>query len=197
MAYSLSEGETLVRAARHTVDLYLNSAKFNKAIVEKRASHLDEHHGIFVSIRHYPLGASRGSAALIKGVKPVRSLIVDAAIKAAFEDERHVSVSMHELDHLVFEVVVITHRTKLAGALSKMKIKPGAEGIMLEYGYKTGFLLPEEIKKGEKIEKLLERLCKITGLDAHDYKRSDLSFHKFSAQKFVETEPQGAVEEVL
>ncbi|MDE1845731.1 MAG: TIGR00296 family protein [Candidatus Micrarchaeota archaeon] len=196
MAYSLEEGSTLVKAARHSVELFLTSVKFKKSIVEKRAAHLEEHHGIFVNIRHYPLGAPRGSAALIKGVRPVRSLIVDAAILAASEDKRHVPVSHHELEHILFEVGVFSRPVRLSGPISKMKLRQGKEGIMVEYGFRSGFLLPEEIKKGEKMERILEKVCAAAGISSHDYKRADVSFHKFSAQRFVEIEPSGQVEEV-
>lgn len=197
-AYSLSDGQMLVRTARHTVELYLKSAKPSKEMMGKRASHLNEHHGIFVVIKHYPIGGLRGSGAFFKGVKPTSSLIVDAAMGAATEDIRHVPISQHELDHIVFEVGVISKPSKLLGpALKTLKgLKAGKEGVLLEYGYKSGFMLPEEISKSDKPEKIIEEVCRRAGLDPRDSKRHDLQFHKFTARLFREVEPSGEVEEV-
>lgn len=196
--YLAEEGGMLVKAARHTVELYLKSAKFDKGIMEKRTLHLNEHHGIFVTIRHYPLGSIRGSAAIVKGTKPLRTLIVEAALASAADDKRHLQISVHELEHIVFEVGVISKPIKLKGSSTAMlkSVKEGKEGILLEYGYKTGVILPEEITKQSKTPKLFEELCKRAGLDKVHSKRSDLSFYKFASDSFVEKEPEGEVEKV-
>ncbi|MDE1870363.1 MAG: TIGR00296 family protein [Candidatus Micrarchaeota archaeon] len=189
--YSLSEGTELVRAARHCIELYLKSAKFDRRIIDRMVWSFTQHNGISVSIRHYPLGEPRGSAGFVKGVKPINLVLIDAAIAAATEDRGFVPVSHHELEHIVIEVGVFSEPQKL-----KKNGKVGKGGVMVEYGFRRGFILPAEIKKGEKTEKILEEVCKRAGLAPHDSKRPDITFYTFTAQTFRETSPNGSVEEV-
>lgn len=196
--YSIDEGRVLVKAARHSIELYLKATKFDRKILERAFADINGHHGINVTIRHYPLGELRGSVGMLKGAKLARNLLIDAALEAA-EDKRFVALSHHELEHVIFEVSVLSNPTTIKkGTLESMKrqIKLGKHGIMVEYGYRNGMLLPNEIKKGAKVDKLLEEVCLRAGLDAHDYKRHDIVFHTFTAQTFRETEPDGGVEEV-
>jgi len=189
--YSLDEGTVLVKAARHAIELYLKSARFDRKIIDKMVSRFTGHNGISVSIMHYPLGEPRGSAGFVKGVKPINLVLIDAAIAAASEDSRFVPVSHHELEHILIEVNVFSEPQKL-----KKNAKIGKKGVMVEYGFRRGFMLPSEIKKGAKTEEVLEEVCKRAGLQPHDSLRSDVVFHTLTAQTFRETSPSGSVEEV-
>ncbi|MDE1761715.1 MAG: AmmeMemoRadiSam system protein A [Candidatus Micrarchaeota archaeon] len=195
--YSLEDGERLVRTARESIELYLTATKFDMKLFEQMAGHLQGHYGIFVTIRHYPLGEMRGAAGFTKATKPVRSLIIESAI-AALSDERFVAVSHREIEHIVVEVSVLSHPTPLPKAIAKIKkeFSPGKEGIMIEYGYRHGIVLPEEAGRIGKMEQILEQAAVGAGLHPKEWRREDVRINKFSAQSFVETEPRGKAMEV-
>lgn len=189
--YSLAEGTELVRAARHSIELYLKSSKFDRKIIDRMVWSFTQHNGISVAIMHYPLGEPRGSAGFVKGVKPINLVLIDAAIAAATEDARFVPVSHHELEHIVIEVSVFSEPQKL-----KKNAKIGKKGVMVEYGFRRGFILPSEIKKGARNEQVLEEVCKRAGMHPQDSLRGDVAFYTLTAQTFRETSPNGLVEEV-
>ncbi|MGI0141349.1 MAG: TIGR00296 family protein [Candidatus Micrarchaeales archaeon] len=189
--YSLEEGGVIVRAARHAVELYLRSARFNRGVIDRMVSRFTEHDGISVSIKHYPLGEPRGSAGFVKGPKGVNMALVDAAIAASTEDQRFVPVSHHELGHIAIEVSLFSGLKKF-----RRGTKLGKAGILVKYGYKSGFLLPGEMKKGAKAESVLGEVCRRAGLHPHDHNRADITFYTFTTQTFREIEPNGEVEEV-
>ncbi|MDE1824851.1 MAG: TIGR00296 family protein [Candidatus Micrarchaeota archaeon] len=194
--YSLEEGTALVKGARHGIELHLRSANFDRSIIERRTGHLNEHSGVLVTIRHYPLGEMRGAAGVMRSDEPTGSLVVDAAIAAATQDRRFVPISSHELDQITIDVSVISRPERLEGGIAKIKrgIKAGRDGVMVEYGFKTGTVLPDPNTK--KVEKMLAEACENAGLRAEDWKRGDLRIYKFSAQIFDEAEPNGTVEEL-
>lgn len=194
--YSLEEGTALVKGARHGIELHLKSANFDRSIIEGRIGHLNEHSGVLVTIRHYPLGEMRGAAGAMRGDEPTGSLVVDAAIAAATQDTRFVPISHHELDQITIDVSLTSKPQRLEGGIAKIKkeIKAGRDGVMVEYGFKTGSVLPDPDAK--KVEEMLAEACENAGLKAQDWKRGDLKIYRFSAQIFDEAEPDGTVEEL-
>lgn len=199
-AYSREDGQQLVKAARHSIELFLKSPHFDREMVEKSLARFDQKHGVFVTLKHYPSKVLRGYTGFSKGRVPVKRGVVEAAISAATEDNRFVPVSHLELeDHLIIEVSVLSRLDRVRGtpASIKAKIKAGEDGLMVEYGYYSGILLPHlHWEEGAKKEELLEKVCLEAGLSKDAWKRGDIYLYKFTTQTFREVTPNGPVEEI-
>ena len=74
----------------------------------------------------------------------MKEALVEAAVAAAFEDPRFVSISRKELDDLLVEISILSSPVEVAG---NEKARLGAvnvpgDGLMIEYGHYSGLLLP-------------------------------------------------------
>ena len=142
--YSAEEGNELVRAARNSIELYLNTRYFDKKIVKKSLERFNEKYGVFVTLEHYPTKELRGCIGFPRAVAQVKESVVEAAIAAAFEDPRFVPVSSAELNELIIEVSILSEPIQVEGNADKRKksIKVGRDGLIVEYGLYSGLLLP-------------------------------------------------------
>ena len=198
-AYSLSEGELLVKAARNAIEIYLTSSNFRREAVENGLSGFERRHGVFVTIYHYPTRTLRGCIGFTEGVKPIRELIVDAAVSAAAEDPRFVPLSPPEFEHITIEVSLLSEPVRITGEPSEIrkKVRVGEDGLMIEYGYNRGLLLPiVAVEEGWGAEEFLDNVCIKAGMETNMWRRRGVSIYKFSTQIFAEAEPRGKVKEV-
>lgn len=197
--YTLKEGEKLVKAARNAIELYIKSPRFEKSMIEKTLSEFNEKAGVFVTINHYPTMSLRGCIGYFKAIGPVKRLLVEAAIAAATEDPRFIPLSVGELNDVVIEVSILSEPQQLKGTPEEIKkeIKIGRDGLLIEYGYYSGLLLPiVAVEEKWSVEKFLENVCIKAGLHPHMWKRSDITLYKFQTQVFREEEPNGKVVEI-
>ena len=197
--YTLKEGEKLVKAARNAIELYIKSPRFEKGMIEKTLSEFNEKAGVFVTIDHYPTMSLRGCIGYFKAIGPVKRLLVEAAIAAATEDPRFIPLSVGELNDVVIEVSILSEPQQLKGTPEEIKkeIKIGREGLLIEYGYYSGLLLPiVAVEEKWSVEKFLENVCIKAGLHPHMWKRSDITLYKFQTQVFREEEPNGKIVEI-
>lgn len=199
--YSIEDGETLVRAARNTIELYLSSPKFKRSIVESYVEKFNERYGVFVTIEHYPTKALRGCIGFPTTTKSVKELLPEAAIAAATEDPRFVSVSHMEFEHMVVSVNILSKPEQIkANTIEKIKkeIKVGRDGLILRYGYNSGLFLPiVPVEQGWNVEEYLDNLCLKAQLHEHTWKTSNVELYKFTSQEFRELSPNGPIEEIM
>ena len=192
----VSEGAILIAAARSSIELHLRATKVDKKALERIAGHIDNHYGIFVTLRHYPIGEMRGRAGFTRSTMPLKSVIVEAAIGATV-DARFVPVSHLELEHIVIELSIVSEPKRLPntlGAIGK-NFNPKADALLIEYGYRQGIVLPEPSKKKRAIEETLEEATKRAGMRSEEWRRPDARIFKLAVQSFSEKEPNGEVEE--
>ena len=197
--YTLKEGEKLVKAARNAIELYIKSPRFEKGMIEKTLSEFNEKAGVFVTIDHYPTMSLRGCIGYFKAIGPVKRLLVEAAIAAATEDPRFIPLSVGELNDVVIEVSILSEPQQLKGTPEEIKkeIKIGRDGLIIEYGYYSGLLLPiVAVEEKWNVEKFLENVCVKAGLHPNMWKRSDITLYKFQTQVFREEEPHGKIVEI-
>ena len=198
-AYSMGEGERLVKAARNAIELYISTREFKEEAVEKTISEFTQKHGVFVTIYHYPTRTLRGCIGFPEGIGELKKLLIDAAVAAAVEDPRFVPVSHLEFEHATIEVSVLSKLEKIHGDAEQIKkqIKIGRDGLVIEYGYHKGLLLPlVAVEERWSVPKFLENLCLKAGLPEHTWTHGTASLYKFSTQVFGETEPRGKVQEI-
>jgi uncharacterized protein len=198
-AYNLAQGNQLVKAARNSIELFLMNPHFSKSMMKKSIEDFDQMHGIFVTLEHYPTRELRGCIGFPRPIAPISESVVDAAIAAAFEDPRFVSVSKQELDDLLVEVSILSAPVQVIGTAKKRmdSIKLGQDGLMIQYGIYGGLLLPVVAmeNKWDK-KKFLEELCKKAGLQSNYWSQPSVRLYKFEAQVFREETPRGKAVEV-
>ena len=195
--YSLQEGERIVKAARAAIELHLGTHNFDSSIVRRELGPFTEKAGEFVNIEHYPTGTPRGRHGSPNPSEPLHTTIVDSAIAAATSGREHVPVSHLEFDHILIEVTIISELEQLPKSLAsaRRQIRPGVNGLYLEYGYHNAVLLPQEWH-GSTIDKQLAALFARAGLPEHHLKLGTAKLYKFTAQVFRELTPRGPVEEM-
>lgn len=197
-AYSLEEGTKLVKAARHAIELFVTTKEFRGEAVEKTLTDFTQKHGVFVTIYHYPTRSLRGCIGFPDGIGEMRKLVVEAAVAAA-EDPRFVPFSHREFEHAIVEVSVLSEMERISGNAEQIKrqIKVGRDGLVIEYGYHKGLLLPNvPAEERWSVPRFLDEVCIKAELPEHTWTHGNATLYRFSSQVFAETEPSGKVQEI-
>ena len=200
MSFELTdeEGKFLIKLARSTVEQYLKIGKAPKPPKETPKK-LFERCGVFVTIN-----SLRGSEKELRGcigypypTSPLVEAVIDSAINAATEDPRFESLSLKELDEVVFEVSVLTPPELVEVKNPKEylnKIKVGEDGLIIERGYQKGLLLPQvPVEWGWCEEEFLCQCCMKAGLPPDTWLTKDAKIYKFKAIIFDEQTPKGEI----
>lgn len=198
-AYSIQDGEQLVRAARNAIELSITNPHFHKDIVTDSLNGFGRANGVFVTLEHYPTMELRGCIGFPRAIVPLKESLVDSAIGAAFEDPRFVSVSKNELGELLVSVSILSTPSKLNGtSKSRMdSIRIGRDGLLVEYGLYSGLLLPiVAVQEGWGKKKFLEEVCRKAGIHSDYWSQPNVNLYTFQTQVFKEEIPEGKVIEI-
>jgi len=198
----LKDGEKIVRYARTAVEGYLNGESKSSIIkrAEQELQEFSEEKGVFVTINTFPEKELRGCIGYPEPIYPLNKALVLSAIAAATEDPRFTPVSYEELDHIVFEVTILTKPRGIEcnkpEELPEL-IKVGRDGLIAEKGYYRGLLLPQvPVEWGWDAEEFLSQTCWKAGLPKDAWRKGGVSFYKFEGEIFAEKEPKGEVERI-
>ncbi len=196
-AYSLEDGERLVRTARRAIEVCAADRHADRHTLEPQG--FGERYGLFVTLETHPGRELRGCIGYLYGTIAVRRSVVEAAISAAFEDPRFGPLSRNELDDITVEVSALGKPESL-GETEKERIGNlviGRHGLIIERGYSRGLLLPN-VATEQNFDRLefLEAVCEKAGLENGAWKARDTVLQRFETQIFREVEPTGAVVEV-
>lgn len=197
--YDLKKGESLVRAARMSIELYLKNPHFDKNTVKNTLRDFNEHNGLFVTLEYYMTHELRGCIGFIGKWQEIKNSIVDAALSAAFEDPRFIPISLHELDEIIIEVSILSEMIKIKGDKEKIlrAVKAGRDGLMIKYGIYSGLLLPNvATDEGWNAEEFLENVCIKAGLKKEYWSYPNADLYIFQTQRFKETDPNGKIVEI-
>lgn len=197
--YTPEEGERLVKAARHTIELSLKSPYFKRETVSNLTKELTERDGVFVTLEHYPTRALRGCIGFPRAVAPIGEAVIDAAKAAAFEDPRFVQVSHKELDRLLIEVSVLTSPEEITGSASARykRVKVGRDGLIAKYGVYEGLLLPiVAVEQNWDEKRFLDETCIKAGIPASSWLQQNVKMFAFRTQVFREEDPGGRIVEI-
>ena len=200
---TLEEGAYLIKLARETVLNKLKDLGFPRVDESTLSSRLKEKRGVFTTL--YKIDKKKGSKEL-RGcigypiaIKPLYIATMETAVEAAFNDPRFFPLRKDEIDKVIFEVSVLTPLKKIEYKspleLPEL-IKIGRDGLILKYGLYSGLLLPQvPIEYNWTPEEYLINLSMKAGLPPDGYLYKGVEIYRFSAQIFVETEPNGPVVE--
>jgi AmmeMemoRadiSam system protein A len=188
MAYAFvldaDEQRELLRIARTTVKEYLVSGRMPPGAPHKKS--LVAPAAVFVTL--HAGEALRGCIGTTIESQPIYKAVQEMAVAAASRDPRFRAVRIDELDHLTFEISVLSERTPIQGAAD---IEIGKHGLQVtaEDGDRPrrGLLLPRvAVEQGWDAEAFLARTCEKAGLPAAWWRGHESSFERFTAQVFDE-----------
>jgi uncharacterized protein (TIGR00296 family) len=196
-----NEGEYLIKLARNAVGQYLKTGQILKAPSDAPAK-FKEKCGVFVTINKIQKDRERkhelrGCIGFPYPTHTLTQAVIEAAISSATQDPRFYPMKSEELDHVVFEVSVLTPPEAVEVTNSKdycSKIKVGKHGLIVERSYCKGLLLPQvplEWKWDE--EEFLCQCCLKAGLPPDSWLLKGTKIYTFSSIIAEETEPKGAV----
>jgi len=197
---SQKEGEFLVGLARKAVEEYLKDRKCI-SVPEGVAEKLLQPCGVFVTINTVlSTGAKelRGCIGYPYPISPLAQAVIESAVSAATQDPRFPRLRSNELDHVVFEISVLTPPQLIAAEDPKeycKKIKVGEDGLIVERGMYKGLLLPQVPVEWEWDEEgFLCQCCVKAGLPPDSWLVKGTKIYKFSAIIAEELTPKGQVE---
>jgi uncharacterized protein (TIGR00296 family) len=195
---SQNEGSFLVKLARKAVEEYLKTGKHAK-IPMGVSEQLLKPCGVFVTINRLEgdKKALRGCIGFPYPTTPLVEAVVESAISAATQDPRFPPISLSELDHVVFEVSVLTPPETVEVKNPKeycAQIKVGEDGLIVERGFCKGLLLPQVPVEWEWDEEtFLCQCCLKAGLPPDSWLVKGTKIYKFSSIIAEELSPKGEV----
>ena len=193
------EGKFLVKLARQTVTTYLENGLLLQ-VSDEISSKLMEPVGVFVtlSINNNENKMLRGCIGLPYPTTPLATAVMEAAISAATQDPRFSPVTLEELDQIVFEISVLTPPELVSTEKPTdypIKIKVGRDGLIIEYGYNKGLLLPQvPVELNWKEEEFLCQTAMKAGLPPDSWLLKDTRIYRFSCIIAHEISPKGEIE---
>jgi len=196
---TLQEGEFLLKLARRAVEEYLKTGKIIK-MPDDVSPKLKERCGVFVTINSIR-GRKRELRGCIGFPYPTTLLaqaVIESAVSSATQDPRFHPMSRGELDHVVFEVSVLTPPEPVETENPRdycSKIKVGRDGLIVERSYCKGLLLPQvPVEWRWDEEAFLCQCCIKAGLPPDSWLLKETKIYKFQAIIFEEKSPKGEVE---
>ena len=200
MTFELSqeEGEYLVKLARKAVEEYLEN---EKVIMPKKDTpqKLLQRCGVFVTINRVKDGNKelRGCIGYPYPTTMLAQAVIESAINSATQDPRFYPLSLGELDHVVFEISVLTPPELVKTDNPKKyisQIKVGKDGLIIENGPYKGLLLPQvPVEWNWNEEEFLCQCCIKAGLSPDQWLLKDTKIYKFQAIIFEEETPRGRI----
>ena len=112
---------------------------------------------------------------------------IDARVLAATRDPRFPPVSAEELPRLQLEVSVLTPREPLPVASESdalAKLRPGVDGIALEYNGASATFLPQVWESLPEPEAFLDALRRKAGLPARFW-HPDMRLSRYTVEKYA------------
>ena len=183
--FQLTEGDQklLLRIARHSVRCYFENTAMDLPEIASRA--VSETCGTFVSIHKH--ASLRGCIGNLRPVAPLYRSVAECAISAAVEDPRFAPMTIDELQHVQFEISVLS---ALEPVEDVEKIEVGKHGLLISKGERRGLLLPQvPATYGWDRITFLQETCRKAGLRPDDW-NNGAAIHSFSAVVFGEQQFQ-------
>ena len=183
--------------ARRSIEHYF--AKELRFMPERKDGILGEKRGVFVTLESYPSHDLRGCIGYPLPIKELSLSVAENALNAAFEDPRFPPLSKPELEKTTIEVSVLTVPEEVSVKTPDeypRKIKVGRDGLIIEYGYASGLLLPQvPIEWNWNEAEFLGHLCEKAVLPRSMWKSPSVKISRFQALIFSEDKPNGKVKQ--
>jgi hypothetical protein len=195
---TLEEGKFLVNLSRQTVTEYLKKGKVLQ-VPEGVSPKLMKKTGVFVTLNSFRNGVKslRGCIGLPHPTTPLAKAVIETALSAATRDPRFPQVTAQELEHITFEVSVLTPPECITARKPTdypSKIKVGRDGLIIERSYSKGLLLPQvPVEWNWNEEEFLSQTAMKAGLPPDSWLLEDTKIYSFQAIIFEEASPKGQI----
>ena len=198
MAFQLAQndGKFLVELARKAVEAYLKTGRM-LTIPKETPTNLMQCGGVFVTINKLKNGRKelRGCIGYPYPNTKLVQAVIECAISSATRDPRFSPLSLSELEHVVFEVSVLTPPELVETGKPReipSWIKIGKDGLIVEREFNKGLLLPQvPIEQNWDEEEFLCQCCLKAGLFFPTQARPRLIFGL--PREFLSLPPHGVV----
>ena len=133
-------------------------------------------------------GALRGCIGSLVAERPLRADVESNALAAAFCDPRFAPVSVHEYRGIEVEVSLLSSIqpvTVESETHALTLLRPGVDGVLLEYGRLRGTFLPQVWEQLPEPRVFLAHLKQKAGLAA-DFWANDVRLSRYGVEKFKE-----------
>ncbi len=195
---TLEEGYFLVKLARKASEEYvINRRKIDPP--SDTPPQLREKRGVFVTLNKKTNSDKklRGCIGFPYPTHPLVEAVIESSINSSVNDPRFPPIRSEELDHIVFEVSVLTppERLIVKNPLEyPSKITVGVDGLIIKRGFYSGLLLPQvPVEWGWNSEEFLCQCCLKAGLSPDCWLLDQTEIYTFRAIIFEEVEPKGKV----
>lgn len=179
MEVKKEQKKILLDLARTALEHYFKTGKMLKADIKDKT--LREKRGAFVTLKTNQ--KLRGCIGYPLPYKPLYETIIDAAVQAATQDYRFLSLTEEELEDTKIEISILSLPEDVNDS---NEIEIGKHGIIISKGYHKGLLLPQvPVEWNWDLETYLRHGCLKAGLDEDAWKKG-AKIQKFSAAVFSE-----------
>lgn len=177
-------GPTLLAIARGAIaaELGETSPSFG------HAKWLDEPGATFVTLTH--AGALRGCIGSLVAERALRTDVESNALAAAFRDPRFSPLSAHEYREIEVEVSLLSAMQPITfeeESQALALLRPGVDGVLLEYGWRRGTFLPQVWDQLPEPRAFLAHLKQKAGLPA-DFWAEEIRLSRYTVTKWREAE---------
>jgi AmmeMemoRadiSam system protein A len=182
MELTAKEKEVLLDIAKKAIAAGINRKEIPELKID--SENLKQKRGAFVTLKKS--GQLRGCIGYIKAYKPLGETVQEMAIAAAFNDPRFPSLKSDELQHLTFEISVLSPFKRIKDV---NEIEVGKHGLYIVRGYNSGLLLPQVAIEYEwDRETFLKETCHKAGLPLQAWMDKETEIYIFSAEYFGDTD---------
>jgi AmmeMemoRadiSam system protein A len=178
------QGQALLALARGAIAEQLGVATRHN----DPAPWLDEPGATFVTLTCG--GALRGCIGSLEAERALRADVESNALAAAFRDPRFPPVSVREYRAIEVEVSLLSPMqpfTVASEAQALTQLRPGIDGVLLEYGRRRGTFLPQVWEQLPEPRAFLAHLKQKAGLPA-DFWADEVRLSRYTVTKWRETE---------
>lgn len=181
---STDRGQTLLTIARGAIatQLGLTSLPFEET------EWLNEPGATFITLKH--AGTLRGCIGSLEAHRPLRIDVENNAQAAAFGDPRFHPVTKQEYLEIEVEVSLLSPMQPFMAASEAQALqllRPGIDGVLLEYGQRRGTFLPQVWEQLPEPRAFLAHLKQKAGLAA-DFWADEIKLSRYSVTKWRESE---------
>ncbi len=182
---SKEQGKLLLKLARDAIAAHFTQKEPN--IAEYKAK-FNQPSGVFVTLKKN--GELRGCIGYPLPIYPLWQAVMKAAVAAAFQDPRFLPLKEDELNEIKVEVSVLSQPELIKADTPKdffKQIKIGEHGLIIEYRFNSGLLLPQVATEYNwDAATFLRHLCLKAGLPEYAWKEKGVKIYRFTAQVFSE-----------
>jgi hypothetical protein len=177
-------GQTLLAIARGAIAEQLGV----RAPPVGAAQWLDEPGATFVTLTC--AGALRGCIGSLVAERPLRADVENNALVAAFSDPRFPPLSAREYHEIEVEVSLLSPMQPItveSETQALTLLRPGIDGVLLEYGRQRGTFLPQVWEQLPEPHAFLAHLKQKAGLPA-DFWTDEIRLSRYTITKWSEIE---------